>query len=216
MQREEPLQSRAKKTVDYIIEAAIQLLDADDVSGFTTNIIAVRAGVSIGTVYRYFPDKSAIIRYLALAEIERVTDGALNVVKSTNAGTPEAFLREVLAVELDAFQGRPKATHNIRILARDDSVLMSDVQKKRWGLAEEVYAKLVKLDPTRFSKLSDAEIVAGCEAYIAALIAMSELNEKTEMDLETRARLALNLFEAFASPNTICASDDLSAELPQK
>ena len=50
-----PKQSRSSYKVTLISEAAIQLLDTSKSPDFTTNHIAVRAGVSVGTLYRYFP-----------------------------------------------------------------------------------------------------------------------------------------------------------------
>jgi len=53
-----------------ILEAAAQVLEAGGLAGFTTNAVAERAGVSIGTLYQYFSDKGAVLR--ALAEREKI------------------------------------------------------------------------------------------------------------------------------------------------
>ncbi len=58
--RKRPVQHRSKATVDVIIHAAAQVFEAHGYSAGTTNRIAVRAGVSIGTLYQYFPSKEAI------------------------------------------------------------------------------------------------------------------------------------------------------------
>jgi len=57
-----PKQARAEVTVGHISEAATQLLDREQDPQFTTNHIAERSGFSIGTVYRYFPNKEAMRR----------------------------------------------------------------------------------------------------------------------------------------------------------
>ena len=59
--RKTPRQSRAKATVDAIFEATIQLLLVDGVNRLTTTRVAARAGVSVGTMYQYFPNKQALI-----------------------------------------------------------------------------------------------------------------------------------------------------------
>jgi AcrR family transcriptional regulator len=61
-----PVQERAQITVEAILDAAIKLLKRAGSPSLTTNGIAERAGVSIGSVYQYFPNKQAI--YLALHE----------------------------------------------------------------------------------------------------------------------------------------------------
>ena len=66
IRRRKPNQERAKLTVDAMLDAAIKLLKRDGVSSITTNRIAETAGVSIGSVYQYFPNKNAL--FVALHE----------------------------------------------------------------------------------------------------------------------------------------------------
>lgn len=60
-----PVQARAKRSVEHILTTAAHLLDETGLDGFNTNLLAERAGVRIRTVYRYFPDKYAVILALA-------------------------------------------------------------------------------------------------------------------------------------------------------
>lgn len=69
--RRKPRQRRAHNTVEIIIQATTQILSRDGLAGFTTNHVAQRAGVSIGTLYQYFADKEAL-----LAEVRRRYDAA--------------------------------------------------------------------------------------------------------------------------------------------
>lgn len=72
--RKQPTQARALATVDAIFDAAIQVLVSDGPRRLTTTRVADRAGVSVGTMYQYFPHKQALFyalneRYLvSLAE----------------------------------------------------------------------------------------------------------------------------------------------------
>jgi len=59
--RKTPRQARARATVDAILFAAAHILKTQGQPGFTTNRIAEVAGVSIGSLYQYFPNKQAII-----------------------------------------------------------------------------------------------------------------------------------------------------------
>src|SRR5262250_3813203 len=59
--RETPSQARSAWTVDLILEAAAQVLEARGEDALTTKTVAERAGVSIGTLYQYFPNRDAIL-----------------------------------------------------------------------------------------------------------------------------------------------------------
>ena len=85
--RKLPKQGRSEATVEAILEAAAQIFERHGYAAGTTNRIAERAGVSIGSLYQYFPNKDAILLALVhrhLAEstavlgphIERLSRGA--------------------------------------------------------------------------------------------------------------------------------------------
>lgn len=68
-QRRSPKQARSRATWEAIVEAAAQILEHRGPDGLTTNGVAERAGVSIGTLYQYFPDKQAILLAAARREL---------------------------------------------------------------------------------------------------------------------------------------------------
>ncbi len=66
--RKMPRQGRSADTVRAIVEAAARILEQDGLGAFTTNAVAERAGVSIGSLYQYFPGKEALIGALIVRE----------------------------------------------------------------------------------------------------------------------------------------------------
>lgn len=78
--RRQPSQQRAHVTVAVILEAASQVLRSAGRVGFNTNRIAERAGVSIGTLYGYFPNKDAIFIALARRVIEEDAQALTKVI----------------------------------------------------------------------------------------------------------------------------------------
>ena len=62
--RKTPRQERARVTVDAIVEAAARILRSDGMHGLNTNRVAEQAGVSIGSLYQYFPNKQTLIAEL--------------------------------------------------------------------------------------------------------------------------------------------------------
>lgn len=63
--RKNPSQDRAKRTVDAILQATAHILREEGADGLSTNKVAKRAGVSIGSLYQYFPNKTSLILALA-------------------------------------------------------------------------------------------------------------------------------------------------------
>ena len=65
-----PVQERAKATVGLILDTTAALLDEVGVDAFTTNLLAERAAIRVRTIYRYFPNKLAVITALARRVME--------------------------------------------------------------------------------------------------------------------------------------------------
>jgi AcrR family transcriptional regulator len=75
--RHRPQQKRSQQTVDRMLDAAATLFAEIGYEATTTNAVAQRAGMSIGSLYRYFPDKDAILQALSerhLAQVRALYD----------------------------------------------------------------------------------------------------------------------------------------------
>lgn len=70
--RKLPRQARSQATVDAIFDATIQVLLAEGLQRLTTIRVAERAGVSVGTLYQYFPQKQALLFAVLQRHLERV------------------------------------------------------------------------------------------------------------------------------------------------
>ena len=70
--RKTPSQARSTWTLDVILQAAAQVLEGGGEDSLTTKTVAERAGVSIGTLYQYFPNRDAILVALADREAQRI------------------------------------------------------------------------------------------------------------------------------------------------
>ena len=75
LRRKNPIQDRAKFTSDSILEATEIIIANEGYGKATTNHIAERAGVSIGSLYQYFPNKDAIISALIEQAVSKVSNG---------------------------------------------------------------------------------------------------------------------------------------------
>ena len=70
--RKQPRQARSQATVDAIFDATIQVLLAEGLQRLTTIRVAERAGVSVGTLYQYFPQKQALLFAVLQRHLERI------------------------------------------------------------------------------------------------------------------------------------------------
>ncbi len=98
-----PRQARANETVALILEAAAQILEANGIEAFTTNTVAERAGVSIGTLYQYFADKQAILFALGRQEVQSTL---AELRRPEGHQTPEERVRYTVRAIINAFRGR--------------------------------------------------------------------------------------------------------------
>lgn len=78
--RKAPKQSRSAYTVDVILEGAAHILESGGMEEYTTNRIAERAGVSIGSLYQYFPSKDAVTIALIDREEKKLVVDALSAL----------------------------------------------------------------------------------------------------------------------------------------
>lgn len=99
--RKQPIQMRSRETVAIILEAAARVLEKDGLEGYNTNAVAERAGVSIGSLYQYFPNKDA----LTLALIAKFESELLDAVRAAAAHADGKDLHESLQLVVRAHLG---------------------------------------------------------------------------------------------------------------
>lgn len=105
--RNVPTQARSRERVRRILDAADELLAEEGVVAFTTNQIARQAGVPVGSVYRYFPDKEAVVEALALrywSDFEDLVAAAAEIDERDPLSDPGAVVLDALAA---GFRARP-------------------------------------------------------------------------------------------------------------
>lgn len=93
--RKQPRQARALATVDTIFEATIQVLVSDGPRRLTTTRVAERAGVSVGTMYQYFPHKQALFYALNERYLARLAE-RIEAACAAQHGAPLARMVEAL------------------------------------------------------------------------------------------------------------------------
>lgn len=157
--RKLPQQERARATVEVILEAAARILVKHGFDGMTTNHVAEKAGVSVGSLYQYFPNKESLV-----AELERRHHAELR------AAFEEAYPRaEVLGIAemVDVMIRATIRAHTInpelhRVLS-DEIPRLGPVPEFK-AFEQEVYARLKAMLERRRDELTVPDL--GLASYL--------------------------------------------------
>lgn len=106
--RKKPKQSRSEGSMEAIFEAAARILQTQGLDGFNTNAIAKLAGVSIGTLYQYFPNKNAILIAMARRELDKVSQTIIRSIDAEFTSNDSQLGRAIVRTLLKAFGGRQR------------------------------------------------------------------------------------------------------------
>ena len=96
--RRQPVQRRARQTVEAVLDAVVRIVKREGIKAVTTNHVAEVAGVSIGSVYQYFPDKRAIFIALHRRHIEEID----RMVEARLMDHAESSLEELIRAMVEA------------------------------------------------------------------------------------------------------------------
>jgi AcrR family transcriptional regulator len=97
--RKSPVQARSTASVDAILEATVQVLLSVGKERLTTTRVALRAGVSVGTLYQYFPNKSALLKAVLRRHLNQVMEATERVCREQAGRT----LQEMATALINAF-----------------------------------------------------------------------------------------------------------------
>ena len=93
----QPRQERSRQTREVILKAAAQLLKREGLLGLNTNRVAELAGVSIGSLYQYFPDKEEILRELVTRALDRRAEVFRSKMDASLFGmSPQEAIRKIV------------------------------------------------------------------------------------------------------------------------
>jgi AcrR family transcriptional regulator len=112
--RKQPLQARAQETVRAIVRAAAQVFATRGYAASTTNHIAERAGVSIGSLYEYFPNKDALLIALMEEHLREAREilAAAAVDAASAPGGLRGIVRQFVRAMVE-FHARDRALHRV-------------------------------------------------------------------------------------------------------
>ncbi|WP_323777213.1 TetR/AcrR family transcriptional regulator [Leisingera sp.] len=106
--RKQAAQPRSRATQAAIVEAAARILETSGSAGLTTNAIAARAGVSIGSLYQYFPNKEAVLAALLRTKRAELLSWMRAAVSANQEAPPEKALQALLDAGMRHQVERPR------------------------------------------------------------------------------------------------------------
>jgi AcrR family transcriptional regulator len=117
--RKLPIQARSTASVDAILKATVQVLLRVGKERLTTTLVAARAGVSVGTLYQYFPNKRALLRTALRLHVEEILADVEQICVAQR-GHPVEEMAEALAVAFLAVKMRdPKKSRALYAVSSD-------------------------------------------------------------------------------------------------
>ncbi len=105
--RNEPVQARSAARLTALLDAAAHVVDEIGYERLTTAMVADRAGASIGTVYRYFPDRIAVLQSLAARNAERVLPASLDAAADSRHTDWTQALAAAFEVAVECYRTEP-------------------------------------------------------------------------------------------------------------
>jgi AcrR family transcriptional regulator len=197
--RKKPRQARSTQLVDDILEAALRVLMREGGARFTTVMVAREAGVSVGSLYQYFPNKAALLFRLQAdewietwSEIEAILDDEAHTPRERLSRAVFAFFRSerqeaALRAALDAigatFRDAPEAHQLSERVSRKmrafvDAVIPDVPRESRHAAADVIRTSMgavAELITTRGRSLPDVDACARASAdmYVCYLEALA-------------------------------------------
>lgn len=115
--RTEPIQERSAARIDALLDAAAEVVDEIGFDRLTTAMVAERADASIGTVYRYFPDRIVLLQALRDRALQRYRSA---VVEAIHESTPDHWW-DAMECAIDAFVEMFRSEPGFRIIRFTDA-----------------------------------------------------------------------------------------------
>jgi AcrR family transcriptional regulator len=185
--RKKPRQRRAQATIDTIFEATIQVLLANGVDGVTTIQIAERAGVSIGSLYQYFPNKRALMASAVRRHVGEVVDLTIAACQSAHGKTIAQMCATMMNAFVDAKTRRPEVS---RALYLPSAAVNADaiVREESVRCAQAVHDMLITASDAKFAQ---PRIVSG--VLIGCIVGPTRATIEAGGDRSTFERLKRHL-----------------------
>jgi len=171
--RKTPVQARSSYTVDTLHAACIQVLLDGGLTRLTTTRVAVRAGVSVGSLYQFFPNKESLLASVLERHLAQVVEAVEAACVQAQGRTAAAMAAAVVEAFVSAkFQHREvsRALYAVAAEVGGEAVVTRLTQRSRRALADMLAtaSDLQWADPAAVSFVLSTVVVGPVQALLAA------------------------------------------------
>lgn len=150
--RKQPRQARSASTIDAIFEATIQVLIAEGTHRLTTTRVAERAGVSVGTMYQYFPHKKSLLYALNERYLDKLAERVEMTCRTHHARSTDEMVEALITTYWEAKTERSDVTRALYSSAVElDNEALIDAFAKRMDAATR--AMLLSAPDARYENI---------------------------------------------------------------
>ena len=192
--RKEPRQARSADLVAAILDAAVQVLAKEGAQRFTTARVAEKAGVSVGSLYQYFPNKAAILFRLQSDEWRRNSELLRGILEDASRPPLERLRALVLA-----FVRSECEEASVRVALDDAAPLYRDAPEAREARAAGEHAVAAFMREALPAASDEARALAAdlIKATMSAVGKQFSEAPRTEAEIGTYAGAMADMFCAW-------------------
>jgi AcrR family transcriptional regulator len=198
--RKSPSQDRSRQTVERILEAAARIFHEQGYAGATTNDIADEAGLSIGSLYQYFPNKDALLAALTKRHITTTTSSLADMIGKL----PEDSGFDVILRAVVRFLVEQHDLDDLHLLVMHTAPRTHEINLE----LEQAKTQLVEITSVLLAKMNIIEdqqmlisrmVVATIDAAVHDVIIRQPRGKKRQAAIDLTISTALSIVETAAA-----------------
>ncbi|ELW92633.1 TetR/AcrR family transcriptional regulator [Acinetobacter baumannii] len=184
--RKRPRQVRSEATFEAILGAAARILESLGFAGFNTNAVAELAGVSIGSLYQYFPSKDALIVELIRRERAKLSSRIVEAIQQHDAADLKEKLKLIISAAVQHQLSRPQLARKLEFASE---LIGKDIEESELQYElETIISDLFIRSGISHAQTAAQDVIALSKGMInaAGIVGESDLN-----DLQQRVEKAV-------------------------
>jgi AcrR family transcriptional regulator len=183
--RKSPVQARSVATVQTIHEATIQVLISHGLPYLTTARVAERAGVSVGSIYQYYPNKQALLMAVLTLHLENIVHAMETVCDELRGKSLDAMGMAITSAYVAVKMQRPEVSRALYALPSDEvtnAIVARATERGQLAICNllQSCADARFNEPRRVASVFTGALVGPVQMMLTGAILMEHLDEFTE------------------------------------